>query len=657
MDIEASPRYIAFDAVEIDLVGRRVTVAGVQEELEPKAFDVLVLLAQSPGRAFARDDILDAVWSHRHVTPSVLNRVIKLIRESLGESAHRLHTLHGVGYRFDGEVRFFSHRPAADPLAPAPVAAASPTAAASETSTPKSVAPSLPSAVSSTAVPAAIRSASRRGGRLLIAAFAVIAAGIFLWQARHREAAPASPTLVVLPLHAIGDDKSETAFADGLSEELTTRLARVDGLCMISSTSAARARHDGFDAAQLAERLHATHALEGSLREDGGELRIDLRLIETPSGRTVWAQDFDRKSGEVFAVQREITQAVAAALALRMNLARDVAKAPDPQTYREYLKLRHLFSGASDEGPDDHANEDLRALAERAPDFAEAHGLLALNLAAEGEGEYKGDEALREVQRTLALDPGNADAHAAMAEIEFRTHDWAVADRELHAALATQPGDVILNLITGMWLSRLGYGERALAYFRTAHAADPLGYWTNNNLGSELDVLGRHDEAKPYLDALPGLETDPETSVTTSTARWWNAIWRHDYASARGFATQMPEKDGLKKAYVAATAALTDPSRWPEAETAVAERESKIGEPPQIELLLPQFHRAAAMLAMLEPGNQEPFGKILWTVEFAALRRDPAFQDFIKRMKFVDYWNANGWPPQCKPDGAGAKCD
>lgn len=99
----SEPTPLAFDDVVIDLAGHRVLRGGLAQPLEPRAFGVLALLAQAPGRVFPRDEILDAGWGHRHVTPGVLNRVMTLLRHALGEDAHTpryLHTVHGVGYRF-----------------------------------------------------------------------------------------------------------------------------------------------------------------------------------------------------------------------------------------------------------------------------------------------------------------------------------------------------------------------------------------------------------------------------------------------------------------------------------------------------------------------------------------------------------------------------
>ena len=101
---QQDPSRLAFGDVAIDLAGRRVWRADAEQPLEPKAFGVLALLATAPGRVHTRDEILDAVWGHRHVTPGVLNRVMTLLRHALGEDAQHpryLHTVHGVGYALE----------------------------------------------------------------------------------------------------------------------------------------------------------------------------------------------------------------------------------------------------------------------------------------------------------------------------------------------------------------------------------------------------------------------------------------------------------------------------------------------------------------------------------------------------------------------------
>ena len=109
----ASAAWIAFGTVEIDTLGHRLYVDGAEVGLERKAFAVLVLLARDPGRVLSRDEILDEVWGHSHVTPGVLSRVIAMLRHALGESgdeSHYLHTVHGVGFRLDADVRSAASR-------------------------------------------------------------------------------------------------------------------------------------------------------------------------------------------------------------------------------------------------------------------------------------------------------------------------------------------------------------------------------------------------------------------------------------------------------------------------------------------------------------------------------------------------------------------
>jgi TolB-like protein/DNA-binding winged helix-turn-helix (wHTH) protein/Tfp pilus assembly protein PilF len=626
---------IAFDDIEIDVDAHRLTVDGKNVALEPKAFGVLALLASNPGKTLTHDDILDAVWGHRHVTQSVLHRAIALLRQALGgRSPQRqyIHTVHGVGYRFDARVL---RRPPPPLIDRAAINSDASHAAEAEQ--------------------VVVSRARRNRVPIAIAVCALLVLGAAFVLRMQAPASPASPTLVVLPLQVIGDDKDEAAFAAGLSEELTTRLARVGGLRLISGISATIARKEDFDPPQLAAKLHTTHALEGSLREAGDKLRIDLRLIETPTGRTVWAQDYDRTTGDVFAVQQDIAQAVANALALRIGLARAGSPSPDPRVFREFLQLRHVFLASNDMAAYAQAEHDLDALAARANDYAPVHGLLALNLASDFEGEGKEDAAMREAHSALAIDPDDLYAHVALGMVASHEKDWATVKREYDIALALNPTDPVVHNIDGMFLSRLGYGEQALAQFEIAYAADPLGYWVIYNMGTHLDVLGRHAEAKKYLDLLP--EREAKASMDTDVARWRNAVWRGDFVAARSFAAQLPERDGSRKAFVTVTEALIDPAAWPQAEAAIGERESALGAHPDRLRMYQPKPDAADILATFEPGAQQPGGNLIWAPGYASVRHDPAFQDFVRRMKFIEFWNANGWPSQCKPDGNAARCD
>lgn len=261
------PPVLDFDDISLDLAGRRLLRAGQVQPLEPKAFAVLCLLARSPGQVFSRDEILDAVWGHRHVTPGVLNRIITLLRHALGEDAQHpryLHTVHGYGYRFDRPVA------AAVAATDAPADAATGRPVADDTPGPAAPDPRGGD------TPVGDTRRRPRGPPWLRAALAVVlvlGVGVWGWRWMARDAAPspsaavAAPVLAVLPLRALGDDPRGQAFADGLSEEPTGLLAHIDGLRVTSRTSSFRFRNTELPVADIAHRLQATHVLEGSVRQ------------------------------------------------------------------------------------------------------------------------------------------------------------------------------------------------------------------------------------------------------------------------------------------------------------------------------------------------------------------------------------------------------
>jgi TolB-like protein/DNA-binding winged helix-turn-helix (wHTH) protein len=664
-----STRWIAFDATELDCAGRRLFVGGSEVPLEPKAFAVLVLLASQPGRAFDRDEILDAVWGHRHVTPGVLNRVITLIRQALGETAEQnryLHTLHGVGYRFDAVTQSTSTRagrsagetPAERETVVLPARDDAPVA------DPVAAQMSLQAAAADDegGAPATRPRQWRRFAWLgALALCGMIAAGYFL--ARRAPQSPANalaPTLVVLPLRPVGSAPDESALAEGLSEELITRLARIDGLRLISRTSAALAQSGNFDLNQLADRLHVSHALEGSLRQSGQQLRIDLRLVEIPAGRTLWAQDYDRTLADVFAIQKEIAQSVASALTLKLGLQNAPAEG-DPKLFREYLDIRGRLFGRP--GADEYAKTTalLRDFVARAPGYARAHGLLARVLLQELRPSLATAadhaEAAREAARALELDPDQIEAHGARATLACRATDWTACMNGFRHVLTLAPADTVLRTTYGRWLAATGYLDEALRQTEIAVASDPLNYVAIFFRARVLDTMGRHDAAFRGFEEV--LHAAPAEAGPWPYARWYNAIWRHDYAAAREYATIMPSEENFRDPYLAATEALQDTTRWPQVEPLIEASERATGRYNFLRLLQPGADMAkiiAALEAVMQTGSSS-YNLLLWTPESAALRRDPAFQDFLRRSHIIDYWRSNGWPAQCHAEGERAICE
>ncbi len=244
---QPGPERLAFDDVVIDFVAHRLTRGGVEQLLEPKAFAVLALLVGAPGKVFTREEILDAIWGHQHVTPSVLNRIMSLLRQALGEDAQNprvLHTVHGVGYRFE---------------LPTTAAVASP---------PPS--PPMPRWLWPAVIVAAV--------------LLPIAGAIWL---RSNVGAPTSmpvgaaasrtlPSLAVLPFVDLSQAHDQEYLADGLAEEILNQLAQVPALRVVGRSSSFSFRGKNEDLRLIGKQLGVAHLLEGSVREAGSATKLSM---------------------------------------------------------------------------------------------------------------------------------------------------------------------------------------------------------------------------------------------------------------------------------------------------------------------------------------------------------------------------------------------
>lgn len=497
----------------------------------------------------------------------------------------------------------------------------------------------------------------RFSGRLLalpgvLILVVLLGAGYWL-TTRTQQTTAATPTLVVLSLHPADSAPDDHILAEELSEELTTRLARIGGLRLISQTSALRVQAEKWGLNDLDERLHVTHALQVSLRQSGQRLRIDLRLSEVPDGRTLWVQTYDRSVADIFAIEHEIAQAVAAALALAPGVGDTESASTDPQLYLDYLRARHL----GDRPERTSSIQMLRALIAKAPDYARAHASLARILAGNlhpapiAADEF--NEASQQAARASELDPNLADTQTALAILACRTADWPRCIDSFRRALALDPADSDARATYAYWLAGLGYIDEALHQVEIAWTSDPLGYNANFARARVLDTLGRHDEAQGYL------ESATPASAGLVYAQWHNAIWRQDLSAARKFAAAMPQSDGFRESYAGVTEALADPTRWSQVQPMIGTSERASGRINTLRIMMsnPDFSVELAGLEKMLRDGWPSYYLLLWMPEYVAMRSDPAFQEFLKRTRLLDYWRSSSWPPQCHAAGDGARCD
>lgn len=470
-----------------------------------------------------------------------------------------------------------------------------------------------------------------------------------------------------MPLKPIGSGDSVKVIADGLGEELICSLAQIKGLRVIARDSTRRAAAESDDPARLAQRLGITHALEGNLQQAGQSLRVRLRLIDTQGGRALWTRDFDRDASEVLLLQREIAEAVAASLTLKLGLTDTPSRSGDAEFLRRHLSARALVNRRDlpPEASTEKAEAEFRELVRERPDDARAHAGLALALELRAQRRPSlavalREEAVREATLAQRLDPTLPEPYHVLASNACYRNDWERCLQLGSETARVDPSNADVVYGKAIMLARLGYLDRAEAMVRELSARDPLGDRSGFLLGRLLDTQGRHEEARRAFHP---------PSLAGVYARWFNAVWRKDYADALQIAeTQIGASDHpdahaarLAPSYIAASRALLDPALWPQANVQFEQFERSTELTNFTRVLAPNAPKhAAELIHELNGVRQRGYSSwdlLLWTKDLAFLRRDPAFQDYLRDNGILAYWRKHGFPSQCRPVGEGAYCE
>ena len=227
-------------------------------------------------------------------------------------------------------------------------------------------------------------------------------------------------SICVLPFANMSGDPEQEYFSDGISEDIITDLSKVSALAVTARNTAFTFKGKHVDIAQVARQLKVSHVLEGSVRKAGQRVRITAQLIDGATGSHLWAERYDRDLNDIFALQDEISQAIVAAL--KLKLLPDEKKAigqrgtSNPEAYKFFLMARqHYLSGVNDARLLDAVIRLCQRAVEIDPDYARAWALMA---AAQRVSTYFGkhnDNGLDAAERALALDANLAEAHAARA--------------------------------------------------------------------------------------------------------------------------------------------------------------------------------------------------------------------------------------------------
>ncbi len=315
-------------------------------------------------------------------------------------------------------------------------------------------------------------------------------------------------SVAVLPFANEGGDKDQEYFSDGLADGFITALSQFAGLKVTSRQSAFQFRESKQSAQTIGAKLGVAHLLEGSVRRAGETVRISAELINASDGSTLWSQHYDRPYKDLFALQDDITQAVATALQARLlEGGGAVAQSERPRSgnlaaYTALLQGR-FHDAHNTEGEKREAIAQYQAAVKIDPRYAQAWAELSEALTGQASKYLSGKDAQQTFSKAraaadaaLALEPNLAAAHVARGDVLLSADfDWAGAGAayERAAQLAPNGGSSLFSL--GYLRATLGHLEEAVALTRRTLATDPLHPNRYQWLSIYLCGLGRLDEA------------------------------------------------------------------------------------------------------------------------------------------------------------------
>ena len=427
-----------FGAYRIEAGERRLRRGQSPVALTPKAFDTLLVLVGSAGRAIGKDELLSKVWPDTNVAEATLAQNIFALRRTLGAAC--IETVPRFGYRFVPLVR----------------------------------------------------------------------------QVR----ADGSPNiLAVLPFENLSGDAGQDYFSDGLTEEMITQLGRLSPrqLGIIARTSVMQYKSTPRPVSDIARELGVSHVLTGSVRREGGRVRVTAQLIDARDQTHLWAGSYDRELVDILRLQSEVVQTIAEQIRLvlpaREQSRLDLAQRVMPEAYENYLRGRYLWNQRTRSAVEEAVRLFERAIAAD-PGSALPYAALGDCYVVLGsqlwipprEAASKANAALAQA---MALDDAMAEAHAALGFVRTQyEYRWSDAEQAFNRAIELNANYATAHHWLSFLLSALGRLDEALRAVHKAEALDPFSAIISTNVGTVLFWARRYAEAivkyRSVLSRQPG---------------------------------------------------------------------------------------------------------------------------------------------------------
>jgi len=366
----------------------------------------------------------------------------------------------------------------------------------------------------------------------------LVSAGTFLWFNKHKPIGNLRiESLAVLPLVNLSGDASQEYFADGMTEELITDLAKIKALKVISRTSVMQYKNAKKATPQIAKELKVDAILEGSVVRSGNRVRITAQLIQGATDQHLWAESYERNLEDILGLQSEVAGAIARQIQVAITPEESKrllqTKPVDPEVHELYLKGRYFYNKGTQKDLWAAIDYFQRALG-KDPSFAQAYAGIADSYAAFSDMYSSPKETMPNAKeaamKALALDDSLSEAHASLAFVLFSYDwNWASADKEFRRAIELNPGNALAQSLYGIFLTLTGRFAEALQVFKKSIDLAPLDYFNATNYGNYYYITRNYPQAIRIYNG--ALEIEPNYPMALSQLALTYAL-NKDFAKA-----------------------------------------------------------------------------------------------------------------------------
>ena len=461
--------------------------------LEPKVMEVLVYLASRQGEVVTRDEIEKDVWRGALISYDAITRTVIKLRKAFNDDAKNpaiIATIPKRGYQLIAPV---SYSPATNDTEESEISG--PTSSSSQVG--KAAKSRLPQLLVFSLI-------------LLVIAVTWLLYSTYKVTPEQQQAAASAKAIVVLPFENLSNDPAQDYLADGMSEDITTDLSNISSLLVIASSATNSYRGMQVKPEEVGQALDVDYVLQGSIRQYGDQIRVNVQLSETATGFNLWGESYEGKVSEVFTIRHEVTNNIIAHFKFPLTSQEKLRlahKATDSLVAYDYFHEGQRLSRLQTRESTEESQKAYRKAIEYDPAYGRAYGALAYSLAYAYRRGWTDaplealDQALVLSRKGVELDHSIPHTHWSMSYVYLMRKDYENAEKAAMKSIEVSPnyadGYGLLALIN----NSIGHPEQAIDYVKKGMRLNPYYTWDYlYNLGRAYLETGRVDEAITALE-------------------------------------------------------------------------------------------------------------------------------------------------------------